>query len=291
VWSCASAISLPLPGRAVHWRKPACRTGTALVRTRKSSITPDGGGQGRPLPACPAGEAVRGLDGVRRSTLLCLGRPLPARPAGEAVQRLRGQQRGGLSPPEAALASELLHLPDEPAGVGQTRRDTFLLPLLAGELLHLPGEPAGVGPYSTIRGNQGNLLQPPCHPPTPEMPAAGGTRHGGWAGSADDPLRPPGSPPMIGAEALTTLKAELLQALVPQVLDVLTSAPPPVNHAQVPRCGRASASDFDVCSRRARCDSHLGHRGSTSMTRGILRPARGSDTSWSSSSATIAVTS
>src|SRR5438552_1242142 len=37
------------------------------------------------------------------------------------------------------LAGELLHLPDEPAGVGVGRRC-----ILAGELLHLPDKPAGV---------------------------------------------------------------------------------------------------------------------------------------------------
>src|SRR5207248_384415 len=42
-------------------------------------------------------------------------RPLPARPAGEAVRQREGN-KGTLFPP-APLATELLHLPDEPAGV------------------------------------------------------------------------------------------------------------------------------------------------------------------------------
>src|SRR6266446_5873329 len=57
-----------------------------------------------PLPACPAGEAVRQLGGRAWP----FPRPLPAGPAGEAVQRLRWL---------GALACELLHLPDQPAGV------------------------------------------------------------------------------------------------------------------------------------------------------------------------------
>jgi hypothetical protein len=40
----------------------------------------------------------------------------------------------------ARLAVELLHLPAEPAGVGEKGRAAAL----AAELLHLPGKPAGV---------------------------------------------------------------------------------------------------------------------------------------------------
>jgi hypothetical protein len=38
------------------------------------------------------------------------------------------------------LAGDLLHLPDEPAGVAKS----LFSVVLAGVLLHLPGEPAGV---------------------------------------------------------------------------------------------------------------------------------------------------
>src|SRR5438105_1182270 len=76
----------------------------------------------RPLPVRPAGEAVRRL--AEPSCGPC--DRLPACPAGEAVLRLRG-------------AAELLHLPDEPAGV----EDKAQHRMLAGELLHLPGKPAG----------------------------------------------------------------------------------------------------------------------------------------------------
>jgi hypothetical protein len=65
-------------------------------------------GLARPLPACPAGEAVRRLAGA-----VLYHRPLPARPAGEGVHRL------------AAWLLELLHLPDEPAGVGANSGERF----------------------------------------------------------------------------------------------------------------------------------------------------------------------
>jgi hypothetical protein len=45
-------------------------------------------------------------------------------------------------------SDELLHLPDEPAGVGR-KADAGAL---AGELLHLPDEPAGVGQQVTESG-------------------------------------------------------------------------------------------------------------------------------------------
>jgi hypothetical protein len=41
---------------------------------------------------------------------------------------------------QAAAADELLHLPDEPAGVADDEEQRLLAP----ELLHLPGKPAGV---------------------------------------------------------------------------------------------------------------------------------------------------
>jgi len=41
---------------------------------------------------------------------------------------------------QAAAADELLHLPDEPAGVDDDEKQRLLAP----ELLHLPGKPAGV---------------------------------------------------------------------------------------------------------------------------------------------------
>jgi hypothetical protein len=41
---------------------------------------------------------------------------------------------------EPAVAAELLHLPDKPAGVERAR----MVFRLAGELLHLPDKPAGV---------------------------------------------------------------------------------------------------------------------------------------------------
>src|SRR5438128_12068615 len=78
----------------------------------------------RPLPACPAGEAVQQLGNARRNST----QPLPACPAGEGVQAAKPYQ-----------AAELLHLPDKPAGVGGKEQC-----LLAPELLHLPGQPAGV---------------------------------------------------------------------------------------------------------------------------------------------------
>jgi len=106
----------------------------------------------RPLPARPAGEAVRQLTSGRKRS----PRPLPVYPAGEAVRRLMG----------APLAVELLHLPGEPAGVEDrrrerphsSRRNCFTCrinrqgsrkggesrSMLADELLHLPGKPAGV---------------------------------------------------------------------------------------------------------------------------------------------------
>src|SRR5207245_9410662 len=59
-----------------------------------------------PLPACPAGETVRQLERPVRAS----PDPLPACPAGEAVQAARAHQ-----------AAELLHLPDKPAGVDDTR--------------------------------------------------------------------------------------------------------------------------------------------------------------------------
>src|SRR5271166_4610438 len=72
------------------------------------------GGVVGPLPACPAGEAVRRLnERCRKVCSLCL-RPLPACPAGEAVRRLESEETHRFRPP---LAPELLHLPDKPAGV------------------------------------------------------------------------------------------------------------------------------------------------------------------------------
>src|SRR2546425_432275 len=69
--------------------------------------------------------------------------PLPARPAGERVLRLEGGPRGACErfcSPLPLLAVELVHLPDEPAGVPKER----FRPVLAVELVHLPDEPAGV---------------------------------------------------------------------------------------------------------------------------------------------------
>src|SRR6266446_10107840 len=63
----------------------------------------------RPLPACPAGEAVQQLGNARRNST----RPLPACPAGEGVQAAKPYQ-----------AAELLHLPDKPAGV-QVDRNAY----------------------------------------------------------------------------------------------------------------------------------------------------------------------
>src|SRR6266404_1088885 len=75
--------------------------------------------------------------------------PLPACPAGEAVRRLTSDCGSVLDPCRLArqvkqfagcvIAPELLHLPGKPAGVGVRRRR-----FLAAELLHLPDKPAGV---------------------------------------------------------------------------------------------------------------------------------------------------
>ena len=48
-------------------------------------------------------------------------------------------------PARPALAQELLHRPDEPAGVAETAGDEDAGLGLAPEPLHLPGKPAGVG--------------------------------------------------------------------------------------------------------------------------------------------------
>ena len=90
----------------------------------------------RPLPACPAGEAVRRLALGR----LLPVRPLPACPAGEAVRWLT-------QGPHPWQATELLHQPDKPAGVELEGGD----PKLAAELLHLPDKPAGVRIHSINR--------------------------------------------------------------------------------------------------------------------------------------------
>src|SRR5208283_4446829 len=47
-----------------------------------------------------------------------------------------------------SIATELLHLPDKPAGVGNKSKEAFLpAAVLATELLHLPDKPAGVGSW------------------------------------------------------------------------------------------------------------------------------------------------
>src|SRR5437763_1066533 len=79
-----------------HRRRFFTRISCAGLTPRRSPNTFQ-----RPLPACPAGEAVRRL--IPRPKRF--PRPLPARPAGEAVRRLIG----------APLADELLHLPGKPA--------------------------------------------------------------------------------------------------------------------------------------------------------------------------------
>src|SRR5438445_604685 len=63
---------------------------------------------GGPLPARPAGERVPQLGVADRT----------ASPAGQAG---RGRRRGART---GALAAELLHLPDEPAGVEQKARES-----------------------------------------------------------------------------------------------------------------------------------------------------------------------
>src|SRR5207247_10731128 len=82
----------------------------------------------------PAGSAAScSGSGARGGAPQASLRPLPARPAGEAVRRLR--------------SGELLHLPDEPAGVDGERGGSSL----AAELVHLPDKPAGVGHSSLVR--------------------------------------------------------------------------------------------------------------------------------------------
>ena len=84
----------------------------------------------RPLPACPAGEAVPGL------TAGILYLPDPCRLVRQVKEFV--VQNG----PRAA---ELLHLPHKAAGVGLSGAS-----LLATELTHLPGKPAGVDSSSQV---------------------------------------------------------------------------------------------------------------------------------------------
>src|SRR5437868_4102573 len=62
-------------------------------------------------------------------------------PAGQAG-RGRGEVGGGDR--ALALASELLHRPDKPAGVAEKSEEEARAPALASELLHRPDKPAGV---------------------------------------------------------------------------------------------------------------------------------------------------
>src|ERR1700694_2243528 len=104
-------------------------TPAGLGGRRKRSVGRSGGPQrrflSRPLPACPAGEAVHWLEAALLAAELL---HLPDKPAGVEGKRVP-------APP----AGELLHLPDKPAGVEGKR----LAALLAAELLHLPDKPAG----------------------------------------------------------------------------------------------------------------------------------------------------
>jgi hypothetical protein len=95
----------------------------------------------------PGGEAAFEIarDACEEYRIERGGRGLPPCAAGEGVQQLEGSV-------PAILATELLHLPDKPAGVGkrvQAATD------LASELLHLPDKPTGVEerPLITLRGS------------------------------------------------------------------------------------------------------------------------------------------
>src|SRR6266850_355316 len=65
------------------------------------------------------------------------------------------------------VAAELLHLPDEPAGV----EEGCSAPSLAAELLHLPDEPAGVCSPARIA-----TIEKPTRPGVPSRPRRW-TRH------------------------------------------------------------------------------------------------------------------
>src|ERR1700694_5626541 len=82
-------------------------TPAGLGGRRKRSVGRSGGPQrrflSRPLPACPAGEAVHWLEAALLTPELL---HLPGKPAGVEEKRL-----------PALLAPELLHLPGKPAGV------------------------------------------------------------------------------------------------------------------------------------------------------------------------------
>src|SRR6516164_6531332 len=75
---------------------------------------------------------------------------------------MRGRNFSSFTPP---LASELLHLPGKPAGVGGGRHG-----ILADELLHLPDKPAGVGPEPASSNSVkiARLIAPDAldHPPS-----------------------------------------------------------------------------------------------------------------------------
>ncbi len=100
----------------------------------------------RPLPACPAGEVVRPLAGSAANP----PRPLPACPAGEVVRPLW-------------LATELLHLPDKPAGVRAYSGVAHFLPLAFTTArlpatdsaptftLHTMDGIAAIGPWEELR--------------------------------------------------------------------------------------------------------------------------------------------
>src|SRR5207237_675839 len=94
----------------------------------------------RPLPACPADEAVRRLHPLLPHSLIHRHRlPQATSP------------KWGL--PDQAVAQELLHLPAKPAGVELG----WLCPDLAGELVHLPAKPAGVRRPALANPSLGSL--------------------------------------------------------------------------------------------------------------------------------------